>query len=812
MTDPSSERQWQARWIWTPGATNPGIHFSYFRTTIHVANRVTEATLSCTADSKYRLWVNGSAVGVGPARGTAQTPYYDSYTIPLHPGENTIAALVEHYTCTGGGIFDKVEGGWWCQVDAGGVCLAATDERWKARTAEAYWLLPGHLFTEGFDARREPEGWEGPEFDDRAWEDAVVLRDTRLAPPSAFRPRPVPPIPSVRRDPGRILALGTCVDEECTDLANLQEIAHSLWRCRLAPPRAGQFSPAITPYSPWSGVPLSVTLLPGESAYLMIDFALNILASPYVEAEGPAGAIIDLGYSECLDQNRVATRWQQHSHAERIMLREGMTRHRSNQPRGYQFLMLRFSNPGEQPAVVTLHTLYALEEIYPAKPMGSFTSSDPRLEPIFRLATRTLNLCMEDVYTDCPWRERRLWLGDLQPEALFGYYAFGAYDLARHCVEFFTRCITPEGWLPGFIPLDVPDNYPTWGLRYPVIAWEYFLHTGDAETLQLSYAAVHKFMAWIAGYANAEGLLLDLPGCLFTDWNVLDWQGLGDGVIQGWYLDALQHSAQLAEAAGDAQAATDFTARAGVLRDTLARLYWSDTRQAFRKYRPGSPARLPEVDPELIGQHENVLFPLLGVGTPEMRRRALQAIRGATGYALPELGGHQSAHLAVPAGNYLGETILRIGSPFWSCYALQALLEAGEAITALQYLRICWGMMLDNGANTCWEMWDRHTSLCHGWSAAPALILPAYVLGVRPTTPGFRDFLIAPQPGDLTWAQGTVPTPHGLIELSWRRGGEKLTLTVTVPPGTTAHVKLGEAPEQVLASGQHELSGTIAAG
>jgi alpha-L-rhamnosidase len=62
-----------------------------------------------------------------------------------------------------------------------------------------------------------------------------------------------------------------------------------------------------------------------------------------------------------------------------------------------------------------------------------------------------------------------------------------------------------------------------------------------------------------------------------------------------------------------------------------------------------------------------------------------------------------------------------------------------------------------------------------------------YVLGVRPVTPGYATWTVAPQLGNLRWAQGAVPTPHGPIAVAWRRAakGRSRTLTVHASAGTT---------------------------
>src|SRR3546814_12618005 len=82
-----------------------------------------------------------------------------------------------------------------------------------------------------------------------------------------------------------------------------------------------------------------------------------------------------------------------------------------------------------------------------------------------------------------------------------------------------------------------------------------------------------------------------------------------------------------------------------------------------------------------------------------------------------------------------------------------------------------WRPMVLNGATSFWETTDGGDdfgyagSLCHGWSALPVYYRQAWTLGVRPLTPGFERFCISAWPGDLAWAEGAVPTPHGRIRV-----------------------------------------------
>lgn len=142
----------------------------------------------------------------------------------------------------------------------------------------------------------------------------------------------------------------------------------------------------------------------------------------------------------------------------------------------------------------------------------------------------------------------------------------------------------------------------------------------------------------------------------------------------------------------------------------------------------------------------------------------------------------------------------RIGSPFHGFFVLDALFDNGEDGAAADFMRRFWGAMLDLGATTFYEHYnldwtagaipDRMNSQCHGWSAAPAYALPAGVLGVRPLAPGFRKILVAPQPSDLVWAAGKVPTPCGTISVSWQRSGRLFRMELDIPRNCECTVSL----------------------
>lgn len=148
---------------------------------------------------------------------------------------------------------------------------------------------------------------------------------------------------------------------------------------------------------------------------------------------------------------------------------------------------------------------------------------------------------------------------------------------------------------------------------------------------------------------------------------------------------------------------------------------------------------------------------------------------------------------------------------YFQHYVLQSLAKHGRVIEALSTIRKMWGINLQSDCDTVWEYHTGHLNVpeampslsrCHAFSCAPLYFMQSVILGVQPTQPGFSEFKLAPQPGDLIEAKGNVPTPHGLIHVAWHCiSPGNLKVVVDVPAGTKAVTKSGK----VYGPGRHEL-------
>jgi alpha-L-rhamnosidase len=148
---------------------------------------------------------------------------------------------------------------------------------------------------------------------------------------------------------------------------------------------------------------------------------------------------------------------------------------------------------------------------------------------------------------------------------------------------------------------------------------------------------------------------------------------------------------------------------------------------------------------------------------------------------------------------------------------LPALADGGHLDVAydvlLQRTEPSWLCMLDRGATTIWEFWNGSDedgnafgSLNHYSKGAVISFLHRYVAGIRQVqgVPAYRRFVVAPRPGGgLTSAEATLDTPYGTIRSAWSVTPDGLRAEVTVPPGTTAGLRLPGRPAEELTAGTH---------
>lgn len=129
-----------------------------------------------------------------------------------------------------------------------------------------------------------------------------------------------------------------------------------------------------------------------------------------------------------------------------------------------------------------------------------------------------------------------------------------------------------------------------------------------------------------------------------------------------------------------------------------------------------------------------------------------------------------------------------------SVYGAQFLMEglylAGEGQYALDLMRSTndrsWWNMIKTGSTITLEAWDMkykpNSDWNHAWGAAPANIIPRYLWGIQPKTPGFSEVSVNPQMGNLAHSKIAIPTIRGQIKGEYRITDDNLKVfTIELP-------------------------------
>jgi hypothetical protein len=656
----------------------------------------------------------------------------------------------------------------------------ATDATWRVRPAPyrtGYPRMSIQLaYPEVFDAPAEPQNWNLNGYNDSDWGFAEERGEVGCAPWLSLIPRDIP-LPAYRAiAPVRIQQTHLLQKPEPpADSVSLLTPAEDMERATLlrpAPPQAVQWRhPALITVAPQNGE---------QGVAVVFDFGKEVSGFPILVVRRSGGGRIDVGYSERIEEDGTVNpnRWGgcDIHYADRVFLREGFQRFDPLDHRAFRYLRLDiYDNPEPLEILMEMQTTG-----YPVEEKGGFQCSSALLEKIWEVGRYTTELCMDDGFMDCPWRERGQWLGDMRVEMLVAAYTFGDTLLARKALLQYPQSQGENGWFRGIFPADPPFDpvLPTFCCLYPVAVWEYFLLTEDRTLLSEVWQCVSRLAETILSLRDEEGLLCDLPGWVFVDWAnvVVKGQSASVNALAYW---ALYHCARIARALGYPELGGAWEIGANDLKEGVNDLLWDQERGVYRE------SIVEGLRVETISQQSNILCALVGIAEPTQTQRIL-------------------GYLSAPSA----PEDVTLATPYFAYYLLELLFRENRHAQAMDYIEDRWRRMLDAGATTFWEQWERHWSLCHAWSAAPTYLFMAQIAGIRPLQPAFEEFLIEPQPQSLSWFRTTVPTPRGDIRLDWHYRTETpeidpmgskipltitspaLTINLTVPQGTRAHVRL----------------------
>jgi hypothetical protein len=748
------DEAWPAFWIAAPG-TEPFDHeVQHFRRTFQLAAVPERFVVHVSADNRYQLFVNGQRVAWGPARGDLNHWRFESLDLAPHlqPGRNTLAAVVWNHGEHAAESQVTWRTGFLLHGDGAAESVLDTGPAWKAFRNPAYQPIPftheemrGYFVVgpgERIDASRYPWGWEAPGFDDRAWPQAVLATGNRRA-------RGLPRL--TRNATNRWLLVPR-------DIPLMEESPLRIARLRQASGAA-----------PAPGFPrerAAWTVAPHQKAVLILDQEGLTTGYPELTVSGGAGARVRLAYAEALfesvdresgkgDRNAVDGKVFVGNHD--LFLPDG-GRGRVFRPlwwRTWRYLELTIETQDE---ALVVEDLQATFTAYPFERRARFDAGDPLLDRILDVGWRTARLCAHETYFDCPYYEQLQYAGDTRIQALVSFYMSGDGRLARAAIAHLDASRTAEGATMSRAPTRQQQYIPGFSLWWIGMLHDYWRHVDDPEFVRSMLPGVRAVLGFFAGYQREDGSLNRLPWWRFFDW-VLTWPSGSpppgpDGGAAAHDLQlllALDWAAELESALGSAARAAECREGAARLRATIGKRYWSAERRLFAD----------TTAHDAYSQHVNALAIIAGVVVEAEARALMERV--------------------------LADDSLTPCSLYFRHYLHEAVLRAGLGDRYLGLLGQ-WEQALDSGLTTWPERNEDDgrpsRSDCHAWSSSPNFEIFRTVLGIESAAAAMATVRIAPHPGRLERASGSVPHPRGgEIRVSLERAGTGLVATVELPAG-----------------------------
>lgn len=753
-----------SNWIWT-GAwelehdSDPTAVL--FRKKIYLHGEIKTAKIKISADSRYKLYVNGNFVEAGPSKGDSQIWYYDEYSLQswLKEGENVLAVTVLRFPLKPSqgnqsiivtnmpGLF--IQGT--ITMDSGMQVHLSADDTWKCRIdsrilffAETDGFSPLHFY-EHMTETKELRGWKRIGYDDSGWEPASPYPSNQIrdaVSPGNLNARTIPYMSRKHRTFTSVLAV------------RKSHSSVEKWNLMLA--SAG-----------------NVQIAPHSEEIVEIDAGEEMTGYLHLFTERGAGAEIQLLQAESYIQPDAPRQGRIAQKADRLDAVSGVLEGYTDifypagsgdesfpeeyEPfwfRTFRMIQLRITT-GESP--LTIRDFYFEETGYPLEIKSRVQTSDASLTDIWNISARTLRRCMHETYMDCPFYEQLQYAMDSRSQILFTYAAALDDRLARKCMDDFKRSQRYDGLICSAYPNTRPNVIPGFSVFYICMLHDHMMYFGDRELIRYHMPSVEQVLYFFEKNRTEQGYVGKIGGIYHREkfWSFIDWApeweaGVPEAAKSGGltmesllYLMGLMKAAELAEYIGRTELGSQYrqtaeSVKQGIRNYCMSQEGWIMDGPGISEY----------------SQHCQVFAVLTGVlDTETGRRNILETLKHRKSYAQCTVSMALYLFRALEMTGLYGETD--------QCWNI-------------------WRQMVASHMTTVAESDVYPRSDCHAWGALALYELPSVILGVRPAAAGFEKIQVKPVFNSLTWAGGEVITPYGMVKVEWKKPDtEEIQVVVT---------------------------------
>ncbi len=442
-------------------------------------------------------------------------------------------------------------------------------------------------------------------------------------------------------------------------------------------------------------------------------------------------------------------------------------------------------------APIEITDVSAVFESQPVAYQGSFTCSDEQLNKLWKSGRLSTQICMITHHLDSPQHQEPIGdYGDYLIADLVNYYSMGNNPwLARQDLRKFAWVLQNA-------------KYQTFHTSY-MFFWlqsllNYYDYTGDKSVIEEVAPAVHGLIDQFSTYIGKNGIVSEAPNYMFMDWVSINGVAchhppavIGQGYMTAVFYKGLADALRVSALTGDQADVEKYTQLRKKLAEAYNRELWNADKGLYRDGKPFVTSVKPgkwlpaDTEMETFSVQNNSLAVLYDLAPPERQQAIVQKMMTTSPWNV---------------------------TPYFMHFVLSSIAHAGLFDQYGTGQMRTWHIVPET--QTVLEM-GKGGDHSHGWIASPTYQMSSEILGVRPASPAFDEMAIRPTLCDLSYAKGSVPTPHGNVEVSWERKSDQLHVKVAVPPGTEADfgLPLGDAKAPIVtADGKALWSGENASG
>lgn len=405
---------------------------------------------------------------------------------------------------------------------------------------------------------------------------------------------------------------------------------------------------------------------------------------------------------------------------------------------------------------------------------GFFESSNDRLNMVFHMYLMSQRSCMLANYHDCPQREKNGWTDSpftKEASALI----LGDYAAAEAYMDTMLMNINEEGRPQIVIPTVSTGESGAmfdivWASGYFEVPYQLYMYTGDPHYIYRSYESLMKIVNYTRNTYDQDG-----DGVIthnhYGDWVGYDWH---EGLLDTSFISAVY-----------------FYYNCSMLQEMMHVIAADD----------------PDFDAYIAQMEENVQKAYAKAKCYSTRHQTPNALALSLGLATEE----NSADVLETLVRACKESNLTLRTGSVGTNALYNALSAGNKHKILVDMTInpekcSFGYMIDNGATTLWEYWDKagetfssnaggqivsyfdsQNHVMHGGGLATWMIQG--LGGVTSTSAAFKTLTYRPGiESELSFVNSSVDTLVGKTVSNWTYEQGVLTWHIEVPANTTATV------------------------